>query len=314
MHLELQLLAFVAGALCYVGYFNRGEHHRQSLAYIQVHTVAFLVLAALLYRLGFNLVEAVLQTCIYDGVFLAGLYGSLLVYRTFLHPLNVFPGPWTARITSFDMPIRNRNSQLYKTLQDLHHQYGNFVRIGTGELSITHPHAVQDIFGADSECPKSAWYDISRPQDSLLLRRTQAGHAELRRIWSTAFSVKAVAGYEKRMQPYRNKLLAGLDAHAGQSLNLNPWLGWYSWDVMSDLSFGHSMGMLDNDDKHWAINILKKGMSVVGIHLPMWFIRLMVDLPGGRNDMKVMLMYCQEEMLSRWKVCAHSVSTLSTSY
>jgi tryprostatin B 6-hydroxylase len=314
MHLELQLFAFVAGALCYVGYFHRGEHHLHGVAYIQAHTVAFFGLAALLYRLGFHLAEAVLQTCVYDVLFLVGLYASLLVYRVFLNPLNVFPGPWTARITSFDMTFRIRKGQMYKTLQELHRQHGYFVRIGTGELSITHPHAVQDIFGADSVCEKSPWYDISRPQDSLLLRRTSAGHAELRSVWSHAFSIKACRGYEERIQPYRNKLIAGLDAQAGQAVDVNHWLALYSWDVLSDLSFGHAFGMLDTKKKHWAIKILDKGMSIVGLHLPMWWLRLLLAIPSGHKDMKTMLKYCQEEMLLRWKVCAHSVFMLSTLY
>ena len=106
MHLELQIFAFVAGAVCYVGYFYHGEHHLHGVAYLQVHTIAFLCLNALLYRLGFPLVEAISQTCECDGLFLAGLFASLLVYRAFLNPLNVFPGPWTARITSIDMTFR----------------------------------------------------------------------------------------------------------------------------------------------------------------------------------------------------------------
>ncbi|KAL8919479.1 MAG: hypothetical protein Q9208_006764 [Pyrenodesmia sp. 3 TL-2023] len=301
MHLELQLVAFVAGALCYIGHFHRGEHHLYGATYVQFHTVVYLGLVALFYRLGFRLVEAILQTCVYDGVFLAGLYTSLLVYRVFLNPLNVFPGPWLARVTSFDLPFRIRKSQLYKTLQDLHRQHGHFVRIGTGELSITHPHAVRDIFGADSRCLKSPWYDISRPQDSLLLRRSHAGHAELRRIWSPAFSVKAIRGYEERIQPYRNKLVAGLDSYAGQSLDVDHWLALYAWDVMGDLTFGHSFGMLDTKEQHWAIKILNQGMSVIGLHLPMWVFRIMVAIPGGQKDVKSMLKYAQDEMLSRWK-------------
>jgi tryprostatin B 6-hydroxylase len=314
MHLELQLFAFVAGAVCYVGYFNRGEHHLHGVAYLQVHTVAFLGLTALLYRLGFRLVEAILQTCVYDGLFLAGLFTSLLVYRAFLNPLNVFPGPWTARITSFDMTFRIRKGQMYKTLLELHRQHGNFVRIGTSELSITHRHAVQEIFGADSVCQKSPWYDISRPQDSLLLRRTYEGHAELRSIWSHAFSIKAMRGYEDRTHTYRNKLIAGLDAHAGQAVDVNHWLALYSWDVLSDLSFGHPFGMLDTKEKHWAIRILKNGMSIVGLHLPMWWLRLVGSIPGSQEGLKTMFKYCQEEMLSRWKVCAHSVLILLTLY
>ncbi|KAI4096095.1 MAG: hypothetical protein LQ339_007059 [Xanthoria mediterranea] len=301
MHLEFHFLAAVAGALCYFAYFNRGEHHLHGATYVQVHTVAFVILAALLYRLGYRPVEAVQQTCMYDAIFLAALYASLLVYRAFLNSLNVFPGPWPARLTSFDLPFRIRKSQLYKTLQELHRQHGHFVRIGTGELSVTHPHAVQDIFGAESKCLKSPWYDLSRPQDSLLLRRTHAGHAELRRIWSPAFSSKAVRGYEDRIRPYRNKLIAGLDSYAGQSLDMDHWLALYAWDVMGDLTFGHSFGMLDTKEQHWAIKILNKGMSIIGVHLPMWLFRILVAIPGGQKDVKMMLKYAQEEMLSRWK-------------
>ncbi|KAL8663549.1 MAG: hypothetical protein Q9202_003737 [Teloschistes flavicans] len=301
MHLEMRLVAFVAGVLCYLGYFYLGEHHLHGAIYVQVHTVVFVALAALLYRLGFRLVEALLQTCVYDGIFLAGLYTSLVMYRAFLNPLNVFPGPWLARITSFDLPFRIRKSQMYKTLQELHRQHGQFVRIGTGELSITHPHAVRDIFGPSSKCPKSPWYDISRPQDSLLLRRSHAGHAELRRIWSPAFSINAVRGYEERIQPYRNKLIDCLDSCAGQSLDVDHWLALYAWDVMGDLTFGHSFGMLDNKEQHWAIKILHKGMSFIGLHWPMWAFRLLVAIPGGQKDVKSMLKYAQDEMLSRWK-------------
>lgn len=305
MQLNLHLLAFGAGVLCYAGYFNHGEHHLYGMKYLQLHAVAFLGAAALLHRQGLGLTEAVIQTFMYDGVFLAGLYASLLVYRAFLNPLNVFPGPKTARITSFDLSFRIHNTQMYKTLQELHRQHGRFVRIGTGELSITHPHAVQEIFGGDSKCLKSPWYDISRPQDSLLLRRTNAGHNELRRIWSPAFSHKAVRGYEDRIRPYRQKLIAGLDAHTGQSLNVDHWLALYAWDVMGDLTFGHSFNMLDTQEQHWAIKVLNKGMSPIGLHLPMWLFRILCAIPGGQKDFKLMQKYTQDEMLARWQVGAH---------
>lgn len=302
MHLALQSFTFLTGVLSYVLYFSRGEHHLYGLTYIKYHTIAFLGLTALLYRLGLPLGEAASATFTFDAIFFGGLYTSLVLYRAFLNPLNAYAGPWMARITSFYFPLRIRKRQMYKKLEQLHGKYGYFVRIGTGELSITHPTAVQEIFGADSVCEKSIWYDISRPQDSLLLRRTYEGHAELRSVWSHAFSVKAVKGYELRMQPYRNKLLANLDGYAGEAVDVGHMLALYSWDVLSDLSFGHAFGMLNQNDKHWAIQILKKGMSVVGLHLPMWWLRIGVALPGGREDMKQMLKYCTGEMMSRWEV------------
>jgi tryprostatin B 6-hydroxylase len=308
MYFAPEILLFVAGVVSHVGYFNRGEHHLNALTYIQVHTVLFAGLAVLLYRLGLTPADALVQTCAYDGLFLGGLFSSIFVYRAFLHPLNAFAGPWTARITSFDMTFRIRKGQMYKTLQGLHEKHGHFVRIGTDELSITHPTAVVEIFGAESVCEKSTWYDITRPQDSLLLRRTYTGHAELRSIWSHAFSIKAMKGYELRIQAYRKKLIDRLDSQEGQAVDINRWLSLYSWDVLSDLSFGHAFGMLDASEKHWALRILKNGMSIVGLHLPMWYIRLMGAIPATQRDLKVMLKYCTGEMLSRWKVCAYSIS------
>jgi tryprostatin B 6-hydroxylase len=59
--------------------------------------------------------------------------------------------------------------------------------------------------------------------------------------------------------------------------------------------------MLDTKEQHWAIKTLNKGKSVIGLHLPMWVFRIMVAIPGGQKDFKIMLKYTQEEMLSRWR-------------
>jgi len=238
----------------------------------------------------------------YDGFFLAGLFGSLLTYRAFLNPLNVFPGPYIARIATFWISFRIKRLRIYKTLEELHAKYGYFVRIGTQEVSITHPNAVVDIFGANSVCQKSTWYDISKPQDSVLLRRSFAKHSERRAIWTRAFSVAATRGYEVRFHPYRSKMLSKLDYLTGQPINITHWLGLYSWDSMGDLSFGHSFGLLDSDEHHWAMKVLDKGMSIIGHHLPMWFIRLGTAVWGGNKDFKIMLKYCHEQMLLRYHV------------
>ncbi|QPH02985.1 hypothetical protein C2857_007205 [Epichloe festucae Fl1] len=198
MRTDIRLVTFIAGTLSHVAYFFHGEHHMHGFAYLQVHTALFMTSTFLLYRLGLPLVEALLQTLLYDGFFLACLFGSLLVYRAFLNPLNAFPGPFIARIATFWISFRIERLRMYKAFEELHEKYGYFVRVGSQEISITHPNAVVDIFGAESVCQKSPWYDISKPQDSVLLRRTFAKHSERRAIWTRAFSVKAVRGYETR--------------------------------------------------------------------------------------------------------------------
>ncbi|KAG5790880.1 hypothetical protein H9Q69_010075 [Fusarium xylarioides] len=319
MYPGIQPLSLFTGVLSYAAYFFHGEHHMYALGYIQAHTILFVSSVFILYRLGSTLVEALLQTLVYDGFFLAGLFGSLLVYRAFFNPLNVFPGPFVARIATFWISFRIKRLRIYKTLEELHGKYGHFVRIGTQEVSITHPNAVVDIFGANSVCQKSTWYDISKPQDSVLLRRSFEKHSERRAIWTRAFSVSATRGYETRFHPYRSKMLSKLDDLAGQPVNITHWLGLYSWDSTGDLSFGHSFGLLYSDEHHWAMKVLDKGMSIIGRHLPMWFIRLGTAIYGGNQDFKVMLEYCHEQMLLRYNAksepdVADVMSTLFVPY
>ncbi|KAL2069223.1 hypothetical protein VTL71DRAFT_15561 [Oculimacula yallundae] len=295
-----QFLAFGAGVLLYFGYFFRGEHHMRALLYIQAYALQFAGLLGLLIYQGLPLVDSLKHTALCNVSFLTGLYGSLLIYRAFFHPLNVFPGPKIARIATFYIVPRIKRLRMFKAFEELHAKHGYFVRVGAQEMSITHPDAVVDIFGPDSVCEKSPWYDISKPQDSVLLRRTFKQHAERRAVWTSAFSTKAVRGYETRFHPYRAKMLAELDARVGQPVNITHWLGLFSWDSMSDLSFGHSFGLLDSDDHHWAMKVLDSGMSIIGRHLPMWFLRLGTSVPFGNKDLKTMFKYCQEQMLLRW--------------
>lgn len=81
---------------------------------------------------------------------------------------------------------------------------------------------------------------------------------------------------------------------------------------MGDLTFGHPFDMLDTMEHHWAIQALNKGMSVIGLHLPLWLFRVLVAIPGGQKDFKTMLSYTKEEMLSRWKVRVDALSKSRT--
>ncbi|KAL3482698.1 cytochrome P450 [Aspergillus germanicus] len=52
---------------------------------------------------------------------------------------------------------------------------------------------------------------------------------------------------------------------------------------MGDLGFGKSFGMLESGEGHWAIEVLKGSLRLVGTGFPVWMIRLLVQAapPGG---------------------------------
>lgn len=58
------------------------------------------------------------------------------------------------------------------------------------------------------------------------------------------------------------------------------WFNFYSFDVMGDLSFGESFGMLDRGKEHFIMTTLHGFMSMIGIfgHI-MWMFRIFTSLP-----------------------------------
>ncbi|UNI22115.1 hypothetical protein JDV02_008035 [Purpureocillium takamizusanense] len=111
--------------------------------------------------LGNGVTIALWRTASADTSFLAGLFGSMLLYRAFFHRLRRFPGPFAARLSNFyHFAITARtNMQHHLFIRKLHGQYGDFVRTGPRELSIRRASAINLIYGPSSTCGKATWYD-----------------------------------------------------------------------------------------------------------------------------------------------------------
>ncbi|KAK3064939.1 hypothetical protein LTS18_001733 [Coniosporium uncinatum] len=114
--------------------------------------------------------------------------------------------------------------------------------------------------------------------------RSRTLHDARRRIWSPAFSDKALRGYEERIKPYEEKLVQQFRAFGGQSINVSEWFNYFSFDVMGDLAFGESFQMLEKGEEHWAIKLLNEGMEPLHFMFPTWFFRMIVAIPGAMND------------------------------
>ncbi|KZT29714.1 cytochrome P450 [Neolentinus lepideus HHB14362 ss-1] len=117
----------------------------------------------------------------------AGLFGSMLVYRMLLHPLRAYPGPFSAKLTNFwCLKETTKGNKWHKQVKELHNQYGESASVGSREISICHPEAVQDVHGYKSTCVKS----INYPHSSLKLTRDKTFHSQRRKIWKRGFTDK----------------------------------------------------------------------------------------------------------------------------
>jgi hypothetical protein len=158
MSVFLPLVAGAAGVATHLLFFKRGEHHMYATRYLQAVILTFSTSVVALTHYGErSMKESLNLSNSIFWYFLGGLYGSLIIYRLFFNPLNRFPGPYFARLSTFDLVFRLSKFDANKRFYQFHQKYGKFVRIGPNALSITEPEGVQVISGATSKCKKSAW-------------------------------------------------------------------------------------------------------------------------------------------------------------
>ena len=185
--------AAAAGLASHNGLFIRGEWHMRAPMLLRI----YLVLAAIIFALEAGFTRAgylqAFQTALLVIVaYVTALLGSMTIYRTIFHRLRNFPGPPLARITKFWHMVQCLGSRNDLLLDQLHQQYGNFVRTGPEELTIFNPEIFSAYDGYDNRCTKTAWYDFILPMVGLNTTRDKAFHDKRRRIWDQAFTTKGL--------------------------------------------------------------------------------------------------------------------------
>lgn len=96
----------------------------------------YLVFSYLSTALAGSLFARISSIAVLGSCHLAGLFGSILAYRVFYHPLKAFPGPFMARISNLLVTyLSTKNLRLYEETQRLHEKYRDYVRLSKFALS-----------------------------------------------------------------------------------------------------------------------------------------------------------------------------------
>ncbi|CEN59792.1 hypothetical protein ASPCAL02236 [Aspergillus calidoustus] len=300
----LHLAAGVLGVATYMLYYHKGEHHLYPWRHVQaVLTLGILTTLTIKHldpsRYPSTTTAAQTATAL-TLTFLSTLFASVLVYRQFLNPLNRFPGYPLAKITGFDHVIRvARNKDMFLKLHDSHKKWGKFVRIGPNDISVSDADVVRVALGPQTKCVKAQWYTLELPAASMHTTRSRAEHDRRRRVWSPAFSDKALRGYEARIKGYNQALIQQIEGFSGKPIDISQWFNFWSFDVMGDLAFGQSFKMLSSAKGHWAVDLLAKQQEGAGFGLPCWSARLLMSIPGARKAYYTFLRFSAEQIETR---------------
>ena len=126
-------IAASVGLLSHIFYFVRGEHHQHTLQFLQILLYGFFPSSFILARLlQIPSVQAMQLGAVVVGSYLTALWMSMLIYRSFFHRLDSFPGPRLAKLSKFYQVFTGLRLDAFRRSHAAHQKYGNFVR--TGEL------------------------------------------------------------------------------------------------------------------------------------------------------------------------------------
>ncbi|KAF2664704.1 isotrichodermin C-15 hydroxylase [Microthyrium microscopicum] len=184
----------------------------------------------------------------------------LCFYNVFLHPLRKIPGSiWTSMTPIPLFWHKIRGSSVY-WVHAQHERYGPKVRVAPNEISYINAEAWKEIYGYRKVMFQkySPFYGkdffAKGSETGGLLRADDLSHARQRRLCSAAFSDKSLREQEPLLRQYVDLLVRKLSGLAKSSdkgttiVNLVRWLNFTTFDIMADLTFAESLGLLENSD------------------------------------------------------------------
>ena len=124
--------AGAAGVVSHLLIFIRGEWHLQATNLLKLYSLMYLLIT--IFEVGYLELawfQAILASSMFCGVYALCLFSSMAVYRTLFHRLRRFPGPVLARVSKLWHVAHCLGSKNHLLMEELHEQYGDFVRTGT---------------------------------------------------------------------------------------------------------------------------------------------------------------------------------------
>ncbi|KAJ8111353.1 hypothetical protein OPT61_g6036 [Boeremia exigua] len=226
------------------------------------------------------------------AIYFSVLCTSILVHRVFFHRLRKIPGPFIARVSKLHAVFAGvlPDYQYYKYSEGLQRKYqADVIRTGPREVAVFSADAIPLIHGPMSRCRKGTWYNNANHIGgaSTHTTRDKQDHKQRRKAWDHAFNAKALREYEPRLNRHALALMTRLKEEAHKpSVRLTNWVNFYSFDVMGDIGFSRSFGMMEKGEEDPMIKLLHASMEPLSIfgHMP-WALNLITRTSAGAKPL-----------------------------
>ncbi|KAJ3802151.1 cytochrome P450 [Lentinula aff. detonsa] len=176
---------------------------------------------------------------------------ALVIALLFLTLANI-PGPFLSRYSSLPLALHSRGGKRHLYVHSMHQKYGPLVLIAPGHISCSHPDAINVVYAqGEHALPKSDFYKafVIDGTPNLFNTQNRLEHTKRRKALAHPLSYKSVKEMEEWIANNMLKLIRNLDRESsggeGNCTNMHAWFNCFTFDVISDLAFGQSLGMLD---------------------------------------------------------------------
>ncbi|KAK4502068.1 hypothetical protein PRZ48_007879 [Zasmidium cellare] len=172
-------------------------------------------------------------------------------YKGFSGPTSTLPGTFISRWTDLSVRVRTLLGTRAQYVHRLHSTYGPVVRLGPNDVDISDVDAAREIHRVRDPFLTSEFYGVGLRVTSLFSTRDPHFHAQRRRLIGPYFTEASLTAFEDKVSGLVQATVDGIVKEARKTgcADILKWWTLMAMDVIADLTFGESFGMVEKGEK-----------------------------------------------------------------
>ncbi|KAG9668571.1 benzoate 4-monooxygenase cytochrome P450, partial [Aureobasidium melanogenum] len=227
------------------------------------------------------------------------LYAAYVAQDVFFGPLSHVPGPKLWAASHIPKAIMLWTGSEARIMPILHGTYGPVVRIAPRELSFNDASAWKAIYGHKTggktrTFEKDPTFYTTNPQSTRHIGTADdPNHTRQRRILANSFSDKALRDQEPLLKRWAGLMVTKLKEveATGKPVDMVAYYNFTTFDIMSDLTFGESLYMLEKSeyapwvkDVFGSVKVIGKFIAIRQLPFMPWLLPKLIPASARRKQ------------------------------